>query len=184
MIYPGFTWSFIKNKKFDKNKTIPEVGSFGKYLFNQKDIERSNHPINSIISWGNKKKEITKIHGPYSFGYNTPFENFLKLNVKFLNIGIPFYDTCTYVHHLEHLNGCNHRYYKLIKGKYFVKGKYYIKNFFFFAKYKSFTNIIKRNEKLLYNLLLKKKKFLRTEVQMYYLLPLRQKTFLKKVWSC
>jgi aminoglycoside N3'-acetyltransferase len=158
LIYPGFTWSFIKKKKFHKHKTIPEIGSFGKYLYKQSDIERSNHPINSLLSWGNKKKEITKIHGPYSFGFNTPFEKFLNYNVKFLNIGIPFYDTCTYVHHLEHLNGCNHRYYKLIKGKYFVDGKYYKKNFFFLAKYKSFSKNVKRNEKLFYKFLLKNKK--------------------------
>jgi len=131
IIYPGFTWSFIKNKKFNKKKTVPEVGSFGKYFFYQKNIERSNHPINSIISWGNKKKEITNIHGPYSFGYNSPFQKFYTLNVKFLNIGIPFYDTCTYVHHLEHLNGCNHRYYKLIKGKNYTNGKYSKKKFSF-----------------------------------------------------
>jgi aminoglycoside 3-N-acetyltransferase len=158
LIYPGFTWSFIIKKKFNKYKTSPEVGSFGNYIFRQKGIERSNHPINSLISWGKKKKIITNNHGSYSFGYNSPFNKFYELNVKFLNIGAPFYDTCTYIHHLEHLNGCNHRFYKLVEGKVYISNKFIKKDFFFLAKYKSYSNKIKRNEKLLYDNLLKKKK--------------------------
>ena len=33
-------------------------------------------------------------------------------------------ETCTYLHHLEHLNGINHRFYKPTKGKIINKGKH------------------------------------------------------------
>jgi len=157
-IFPAFTWSFLENKRFKKNQTKPEIGSFEKYIFNKKGMTRSDHPINSVISWGKKNKQITKDHGAYSFGFNSPFQKFKELGVKFVNIGIPFYDTCTYVHHLEHLNGFNHRYYKLIQGQNYIKGKFIKKNYFFLVKYNSFNNKIRRNEKILYNDLIQKKK--------------------------
>ena len=55
--------------------------------------------------------------GPFSFGVQSPFNNFL-IKMLFLNLGIKFRDTCTYLHHLEHLNGVNHRYYKAVNGKF------------------------------------------------------------------
>ena len=63
--------------------------------------------------------------GGFSFGANSPFSNFVKYNVKFLNVGIKWIDTCTYLHHLEHLNGINHRFYKPTIGKIIYKGKLY-----------------------------------------------------------
>ena len=47
-----------------------------------------------------------------------------QYNVKFLNVGIKWIDTCTYLHHLEHLNGINHRFYKPTIGKIIYKGNY------------------------------------------------------------
>jgi aminoglycoside N3'-acetyltransferase len=157
-IFPAFTWSCLKNKKFKKYQTKPEIGAFEKYLFNKRGVVRSAHPINSVLSWGTKSKEITKDHGAYSFGYNTPFQKFKEFGVKFVNIGIPFYDTCTYIHHLEHLNGCNHRYYKSIQEQNYIKNKFVKKNYFFLVKYKSFDSKIKRNEKKLYKVLIREKK--------------------------
>ena len=90
----------------------------------KKGVHRSDHPINSIASWGKNSKFLTENHGPYSFGYNSPFEKFNKLKVKFLNIGITYGKTCTYVHHLEHLNGINHRFYKAVKGFVFHNKKF------------------------------------------------------------
>ena len=88
---------------------------------NKKNVIRSPHPIYSITIWG-KNKKIIKPCGGFSFGENSPFSNFLKFNVKFLNIGIKWIETCTYLHHLEHL-GINHRFYKPTIGKFINKGK-------------------------------------------------------------
>ena len=54
---------------------------------------------------------------------NSPFSNFINYKVKFLNIGKKWVETCTYLHHLEHLNGINHRFYKPTKGKIINKRK-------------------------------------------------------------
>jgi hypothetical protein len=59
----------------------------------------------------------------FSFGVNNPFSNFIKYNVKFLNVGIRWIDTYTYPHHLEHLDSINPRFYKPIIRKIIYKGE-------------------------------------------------------------
>ena len=76
--------------------------------------EHSSNLLN--CNMGENKKIINPC-GVFSFGANSPFSNFLKYKVKFLNIGIEWKNTCTYLHHIEHLNGINHRFYKLQKEK-------------------------------------------------------------------
>ena len=147
VILQAFTWSFIKKKIFNRHLTPPDVGVFEKYIFDKPGVARSSHPTNSIIVFGKYKNFISKNHGLYSFGANSPFEKFKEINVKFVNIGVPFEDSCTYVHHLEHINGTNHRFNKLISGKVFVNKKYLKRNFYILVKYKNIDISIGRNEK-------------------------------------
>lgn len=122
IICPSYSFSFIKTKVFNVQKTKSDLGYFENFFLNQKDIVRSNHPIYSIAVWG-KGKEITNPCGKFSFGMNSPFSNFINYKVKFLNLGKKWVETCTYLHHLEHLNGINHRFYKPTKGKIINKRK-------------------------------------------------------------
>jgi len=147
VIFQAFTWSFIKKKKFNPRLNPPDIGLFEKYIFNKPGVARSSHPTNSIIVFGKHKNSISKNHGLYSFGANSPFEKFKELNVKFVNIGVPFEDSCTYVHHLEHINGTNHRFNKLINGKIFVNKRYLSRNFYILVKYKDISTTIDRDEK-------------------------------------
>jgi aminoglycoside 3-N-acetyltransferase len=129
IICPSFSFNFIKSKIFNLKKTRSDLGYFENYFLNQKDIVRSLHPIYSLCVWG-KKKKIVEPCGKFSFGENSPFSNFLKFNVKFLNIGIKWIETCTYLHHLEHLNGLNHRFYKPTTGKIIHKNRHFIETYY------------------------------------------------------
>lgn len=122
IICPTFSFSFIKTRVFNIHKTKSHLGYFENFFLNQKNVIRSEHPIYSIAIWG-KNKKIIQPCGRFSFGANSPFSNFIDYKVKFLNIGIKWVETCTYLHHLEHLNGINHRFYKPTKGKIISKGK-------------------------------------------------------------
>ena len=158
VIFQAFTWSFIEKKKFHPRLSSPDIGLFEKYVFNKPGVVRSSHPTNSIIAFGKNKSFVSKDHGLYSFGANSPFEKFKDLNVKFVNIGVPFEDSCTYVHHLEHINGTNHRFNKLINGKVFTKYGYLRKNFYILVKYKNIDANVDRDEKKFCNYLRKNKK--------------------------
>lgn len=158
IIFQAFTWSFIKKKKFHPRLNSPDIGLFENYIFNKPGVKRSSHPTNSIIVFGKNKNFISNNHGLYSFGANSPFEKFKELNVKFVNIGVPLEDSCTYLHHLEHINGTNHRFNKLINGKVFDYDRYLRKNFYILVKYKNISTAVDRDEKKFFDYLKKNKK--------------------------
>lgn len=122
IICPTFSFDFMKTKFFNIQKSKSSLGYFENFFLNQRNVLRTKHPINSISILG-KNKKIAYPCGNFSFGENSPFSNFINYNVKFLNIGIKLKDTCTYIHHIEHLNGINHRFYKPTRGKIIDKGK-------------------------------------------------------------
>lgn len=134
IIVPTFSFSFISQKRFNIKSTPSTLGFFENFFLKQPKIKRSAHPINSISVWGNKK--ILEPCGTFSFGANSPFSNFLDHNVKFVNIGCKWIETCTYVHHLEHLNGINHRFYKPTTGKVVLNG---------FSKIDTYYNLVRFN---------------------------------------
>ena len=117
LICPTFSFSTIKTKFFDIKKTKSDVGIFSQVFLDDKLSIRSDHAIHSLSAIGKFKQIIREGHGIFSFGINSPFEYFLKLNVKFVNIGVPFWKSCTYIHHVQHLAGCNFRFYKSFKIK-------------------------------------------------------------------
>ncbi len=163
VIFQAFTWSFIKKKKFNQHLTPPDIGAIEKYIFNKPGVVRSSHPTNSVIAFGKHKNFISKSHGLHSFGANSPFEKFKGINVKFVNIGIPFEDSCTYVHHLEQVNGSNHRFNKLINGKVFINKKYLKRSFYILVKYKNIDISVDRDEKKFCDYLRKKNKLKSTK---------------------
>jgi len=122
IIVPTFSFQFIKTKYYNKLCTKSSLGFFENFFFKQKGVSRSNHPIFSISIWG-KNKNILNPCGNFSFGNNSPFSNFTNHSVKFVNLGSKWVETCTYVHHLEHLNGFNHRFYKPTTGFTIINNK-------------------------------------------------------------
>jgi aminoglycoside 3-N-acetyltransferase len=137
IIVPSFNFSFFKEKIYNNKTTKTNLGFFENNFLKQKNISRSDHPIFSISCWGKNKNKIIHPCGLFSFGKNSPFNNFLKYKVKFLNIGNLFIETCTYVHHLEHLNGVNHRYYKAVTGTIIQNGIKKKKTYYALVRYKS-----------------------------------------------
>jgi aminoglycoside 3-N-acetyltransferase len=137
IIVPTFNFSFFKEKIYNIKTTKTNLGFFENNFLKQKNISRSVHPIFSISCWGKNKNKIIHPCGLFSFGINSPFNNFLKYKVKFLNIGNLFIETCTYVHHLEHLNGINHRYYKAVTGTIIQNGIKEKKTYYALVRYKS-----------------------------------------------
>jgi aminoglycoside 3-N-acetyltransferase len=180
IIVPSFNFDYFKERKFNKNQTKSSLGPFENSFIKAKGVSRSNHPIFSISAFGKNKKKILTPCGLFSFGQNSPFNNFIKNNVIFLNIGLPFKSSCTYVHHVEHLSGVNHRYYKAVSGKVFESGKYINKTYYSFVRYKSVMEKVKRAEYKIEGLLKNKKYLKEVKNSKVYL----SKVYAKNVFSC
>ena len=117
LICPAFSYATAKSMFFDKKKTKSELGIFSQIFLEDKSSLRSDHSMHSLSSIGKFGEVIKQGHGMFSFGINSPFGSFLKYKVKFVNIGVPFWLNCTYIHHVQHLCGCNFRFYKSFKVK-------------------------------------------------------------------
>lgn len=141
LICPTFSFSPIKTKYFDIKKTKSDVGIFSQIFLEDKSSVRSEHSIHSLSAIGKFKKIIREGHGIFSYGINSPFEHFLKLNIKFINIGVPFWRSCTYIHHVQHLTGCSFRFYKSFKIKKKIGNKITNTYDYDFLRYKSLSKL-------------------------------------------
>lgn len=142
IIVPTFSFQYIKECFFDKKNTKTMLGPFNQTFLQKNFKNRTNHPTHSICFYGKINNKIQKYDNLFSFGENSPYSQFLNLKVKFLNIGVNLRDSVTYVHHMEHLNGCHHRYYKKVSGKIKINKKKIVKkDYFCFVKflYKNFN---------------------------------------------
>ena len=96
--------------------------------------------MHSLSSIGKFKEVIKQGHGIFNFGINSPFGSFLKYKVKFVNIGVPFWLNCTYIHHVQQLCGCNYRYYKSFKVNKKIDNKIQQSYDYNYVRYKNLSN--------------------------------------------
>ena len=100
------------NIPFDIKNTKSERGAFSEFVRKQKNSIRSMHPFNSHSSIGAQSKYICLNNSKNSFGAETPKDRMLKINTKYLSVGLPPRFTCSYIHHAELLMGVPYRYTK------------------------------------------------------------------------
>ena len=58
------------------------------YMRNLRSSVRSNHPVFSVVAIGKLKNQICKSNSLNNYGYNSPYDKFLKYNGKILNLGM------------------------------------------------------------------------------------------------
>ncbi len=97
-------------------QTPSEIGPFTNWVRQHPQAIRSLHPIFSVTGIGPKAGEILSNTGGAAFGPCSPFGRLTRHGTRFVNVGIPFRQSLTYVHHLEQCYGCNHRYHKIFSG--------------------------------------------------------------------
>lgn len=190
--FPAHNFNLVNSTRiFDPKKTLSISGSFSNYIIKHKKFERQVHPFASIGAIGGKAKYICKTFKRSVYGKSTPFDKLIKLNCKFLSLGMPINLNCSQVHHIEYLNKVPYRYNKYFYHK--IKIKNQIKNirFSLFVIKKKFLNIKRNNNKIIINNFLKKTKikktkFLKSNLYLYnlnefYLITL--KLFKKNIFS-
>lgn len=159
---PSFSYSFGDNNKekiFSKDTTVTPLSSFNEFFRIQNDAHRSNDPMYSVSSIGAMAKKLTSISNN-SFGQNSFFEKFHKINGKLITFGLGKFDP-TFVHYIENYFDSNYekieyRFNKKFEG-YFLDGQKKTKKIFysFVRNLEKFPNI-KFSDKNLFSDLKKK----------------------------
>jgi aminoglycoside 3-N-acetyltransferase len=108
---------------FVVEETRSEIGPFTNWLRQQPQAIRSLHPIFSVAGIGPLAGDILTNTGGAAFGACSPFGRLTAHGTRFVNLGIPFRQSLTYVHHLEQCYGCNHRYHKTFSGAVLQNGR-------------------------------------------------------------
>src|SRR3989344_3139548 len=109
------TESFCKNKIFDVKNTKSTAGVFTEFVRNQKRAMRSEDPIHSHAGIGKNAEKLLKNVSNESFGEDSFFDRFYKLNGKIINFGTQF-NKVTFIHYIETKFKVNYRFNKKFSG--------------------------------------------------------------------
>ena len=159
IVVPTHSFYLTKtNKIFDIKKTPCETGAFSNYVLNKKNIIRQCHPYSSSSAIGKKAKFICSKNTCHVYGPDSPFERMIKLNAKFISLGMNINENCSQVHQAEYDMSVPYRYTKEFTHKIKIRNKTFKKKFYMFVLYKKYTKI-KRNKnfKIIKNFLNKQK---------------------------
>ena len=103
-----------------------------------------------MVAIGKKAKYICKKNGKNSYGENSPYQKLFNLNTKFISVGIKYNLNCSQVHHVEYLNKVPYRFLKKIKKNIKISGKIKKLFFYIYVLKKSFVNMKRNRNKLIF----------------------------------
>ena len=154
----SYTFQTLRyGKKFIYEKTKCTSGEFSDYIRKKRGSLRSQHPVFSVTALGKHKKYLCSNNSSHNYGYNSPYQRFLELDGKVLNLAI---DPCfnPFLHVAEFLSGVPYFYNKLTKVNYYKNNKKVNKYFSSSVRYLDLDMKMKLNElKKLKRELIKKK---------------------------
>jgi len=120
LVVPVFSYSFCNEKIFDKQNTASVCGMFSEYVRKDQDAQRSDDANFSIAAIGKNANYFTKNADQHSFGENSFWNRFLKLDGKICNFN--FDSASTFIHYVEKKLNVNYRFDKLFSGTSIVNG--------------------------------------------------------------
>ena len=130
-----FSFQVLRKKKiFNHEKTVTTSGEFSEFIRNLPGSVRSDHPVFSVCSIGRKKNIISKNNSWSNFGSGSPFQRFMSLNGKILNLGMD-YHLNPFFHVAEFNTGVPYLYNKLTRVKYYKNNKKINKDFVSTVRY-------------------------------------------------
>ncbi len=120
-IMPTFTYSYFRNKIYDKNTSISECGLLTEIMRKRSKAIRSEDANFSIAAIGHLAEYLTKNPPEHSFGPDSFWERFLKQNGKFVNFNLD--SASTFIHYVEKVIQVPYRYDKKFPGISILDGK-------------------------------------------------------------
>lgn len=114
LLVPSFSYTCSQAKsEYISESTPSEIGPFTNFVRVQPKAIRSLHPIFSLTGIGCDAVPLLSNVGPAAFGATSPFSRFNKYKIKFLFLGVELQTSITFIHHMEQVAGCPHRYNKI-----------------------------------------------------------------------
>jgi aminoglycoside 3-N-acetyltransferase len=123
VVVPTFTYSCAAGGSYVHESTPSEVGPFSEYVRCLPGAHRSIHPLFSQAAFGRHAADIMDNVGKSAFGPASPYARLSRYDTIFLCLGASFGSSVTYLHHLEHCYGCNHRYHKVLESEVVCRGQ-------------------------------------------------------------
>lgn len=117
------TFSYTSEGNFEVLETPTNLGVLNRWILNQKDYSRSEHPMYSYAALGPKKHILENI-GKSAFGKKSVFDRLQGQKAGFLHIGRPVEFGNTALHFVEQSCGATYRYNKCFKTNVFRGGAY------------------------------------------------------------
>lgn len=99
LVVPTFTYSFCHKEIFDPQNTISNMGMFSEYIRQLPEAIRSDDGNFSVAALGKNAEYFTENPPEYSFGKDSFFDKFKKMNGKFVNLN--FDSGSTFIHYVE-----------------------------------------------------------------------------------
>ena len=117
ILFPAYNYKLSKDVIYNKNETVPEMGTLSLAAFNKTGYFRSIDPLHSFLIYGKNAKDIAEKEINSTFGEDSIFD-FLKVNnAKMLLIDIDLQHSFTFIHYVEQLQKVSYRREKTIHYK-------------------------------------------------------------------
>lgn len=118
------TFTYTSEGKFDVLATRTRLGAMNKWILEQSNCRRSEHPLFSYAAIGPQADLVEGI-GKSAFGYDSIFDRLQGKKAAFLHIGRPVSLGNTALHYVEHVCGATYRTHKAFRTEVY-KGDTYI----------------------------------------------------------
>ena len=123
ILFPSFTASFARTKKYDLFLSKPDTGILPTYCIKKKLMKRTRQPLTSFLVSGPLENEILEIKCKTSWGDESIYGWLQKKNALWIALGVNWSKGCAFFHRSEEFMKVPYRYFKSYKGDMFNNGK-------------------------------------------------------------
>ena len=116
IVLPTFTFSFCEGRPFHHERSKSETGILGQWTLESGRAIRTCHPIYSFAVLGPKSDAIFSCPSTTTFGDDSPFGYFERMNAVFIMMGCGWI-SCTQFRRCEEIAQVPYRFFKEFSGK-------------------------------------------------------------------
>jgi aminoglycoside 3-N-acetyltransferase len=118
LLFPTYTYSYNRERKFDILSTKPETGVLTELFLKRPGVRRTKSAISSFAARGPLAKEAASLKGESIWGEGSLIEWIEKRDARIVTLGLPWKLSCGFLHRIEEAAQVPYRYHKDFPGEY------------------------------------------------------------------